>query len=187
VGRRSAAQTKAAILAAAAELFQERGYAGASVRDIAAAATTDAALVIRHFGSKEQLFLDTIEAHAPSLSQPLADAPLDSLGRDFIHFLLTTDEQVHGVYLALVRASDGAGLGSRLREFHEVDFVLPLRARLSGDDADLRARLAAALVGGLLYSLWIVGDEGLLGADRDEIVERYGDALQGIITPGRQE
>lgn len=181
--RRSAAQTKAAILAAATELFRERGYAGASVRDIASSASTDAALVIRHFGSKEQLFLDTIEAQAPSLSQPLAEAPLESLGRDFVRFLLTPDDQVRGVYLALVRASDGAELGSRLREFHEIDFVLPLRARLSGRDADLRARLAAALAGGLLYSLWIVGDEGLLGADPDEVIERYGAALQEILTP----
>lgn len=184
MARRSAAQTKAAILAAAARLFQERGYAGASVRDIAAAAATDGALVIRHFGSKEQLFLDAIEAHSLALAQPLADGPLESLGRDFVRFLLTSDDQVRGVYLALIRASDGAGLGSRLREMHEVDFVLPLRARLTGRDADLRARLAAALAGGLLYSLWIVGDEGLVGANREEIVERYGAALQEILTPG---
>jgi len=182
VARRSATATKAAILAAATELFHDRGYAGTSVRDIAAVVRVDPALVIRHFGSKERLFLDTLESDA--LVQPLAEGPLESLGRDFVRFLLEPGDRVRGVYLALVRASDGEGAGSRLREMHEVDFVLPLRARLTGPDADLRARLAAALAGGLLYSLWIVGDEGLVGADPDELVERYGAALQTLLTPG---
>ena len=181
MARRSAAATRAAILDAAATLFHDRGYAGSSVRDIAAAAGTDPALVIRHFGSKEQLFLDTIESR--SVVQPLATGPLETLGRDFVRFLLEPEDQVRGVYLALVRASDGEGMGSRLREMHEADFVLPLRARLTGPDADLRARLAAALAGGLLYSLWLVGDEGLVGADPEEIIERYGAALQELLTP----
>jgi AcrR family transcriptional regulator len=183
VARRSAAATRAAILDAAAGLFHDRGYAGASVREIAAAAGTDPALVIRHFGSKARLFLDVIEFS--TVAQPLAESPLETLGRDFVRFLVAPDDQVRGVYLALVRASDGEGMGSRLREMHEVDFVLPLRARLTGPDADLRARLAAALAGGLLYSLWLVGDEGLLGADPEEIVARYGDILQALLTPGR--
>ncbi|OJX71261.1 MAG: TetR family transcriptional regulator [Micrococcales bacterium 73-13] len=182
MARRSATATRAAILDAARALFRDRGYAGASVRDIAAAAHSDPALVIRHFGSKERLFLDAIEPEA--LVQPLTAGPLETLGRDFVRFLLDPDDDVRGIYLALIRASDGAGFGSRLREMHEVDFVLPLRARLTGPDADLRARLAAALAGGLLYSLWLVGDEGLRGAEPEEVVERYGSALQQLLTPG---
>jgi len=58
-----------------------------------------------------------------------------------------------------------------------------LRDRLSGPDAELRARLAAALVGGLLYSLWVVGDEELLATDHHELVTRYGGLLQTLITP----
>ncbi|MBO9577210.1 MAG: TetR family transcriptional regulator [Microbacteriaceae bacterium] len=181
MARRTGEQTRAAIRSAARTLFQEHGYAGTSVRDIAAAATTDAALVIRHFGSKERLFLDCLETGA--LVQPLTDGPLESLGRDFVRFLLEPDDQVRGVFLALVRASEGEETGSRLRAMHEADFVAPLRARLSGPDADLRARLAAALAGGLLYSLWVVGDEGLLAAEPEDVVARYGAALQGLLTP----
>jgi len=180
--RRAAAETRGAILAAATVLFHSRGYAGTSVRDIAAEAHTDAALVIRHFGSKERLFLDTIENEL--LTQPLVEGPLETIGRDFVRFLLEPDDRVRGIYLALVRASDGDGAGSRLRGMHEADFVAPLRARLDGPDADLRARLAAALAGGLLYSLWIVEDEVLLETDREEIVARYGAVLQALLTPG---
>ncbi len=66
---------------------------------------------------------------------------------------------------------------------HDADFDAPLRARLDGPDADLRARLAAALAGGLLYALWIVEDEALRATDDEEIVARYGALLQGLVTP----
>ena len=47
--------TRARILEAARALFAEAGYDGASVREIAAAAAVDPALVIRNFGSKEPI------------------------------------------------------------------------------------------------------------------------------------
>jgi len=170
-----------AIWAAATRLFPARGYAGTSVRDIAEEAGVDPALVIRHFGSKESLFLDTMQLAFQD--QPLVDAPLETLGEQFIEYALTHDDQVRGVFLALVRASGSSDVNSRLTETHELFFVAPLRARLTGDDAELRARLAASLVGGLLYSLWVVGDEGLLAADRHSLVKRYGALLQQLITP----
>ena len=52
-----------------------------------------------------------------------------------------------------------------------------------GPDADLRARLAAAVVGGLLYALWVVGDETLAAAGRRELIVRYGALLQSVLTP----
>ncbi|THG32917.1 TetR/AcrR family transcriptional regulator [Naasia lichenicola] len=175
------AGTKAAIQAAAADLFAKSGYATTTVRDIASVAGVDPALVIRHFGSKESLFLETMQIETEH--QPLLEEPLESLGERFIEYTLSTDEQVRGVYLALIRASDAGEIGSRLRAAHDAGFVTPLMARLTGDDVELRARLAAALVGGLLYSLWVVGDEALLAADHDHIVARYGSLLQQLITP----
>lgn len=173
--------TKDAIREAAARLFPEHGYAGASVRDIAAEAGVDPALVIRHFGSKEQLFLEIMQLDDDA--QPLLDGPIGELGEHFIDYVLRSGDQVRGVYLALIRASDSDGVAPRLREVHDAAFVTPLRSRLDGADAELRARLAAALVGGLLYSLWVVGDEELLATDHTELVRRYGALLQTLITP----
>ena len=53
--------SKRAIWEAAQRLFAENGYARTSVREIASEASVDPALVIRHFGSKEQLFMETME------------------------------------------------------------------------------------------------------------------------------
>ena len=173
--------TADAIRDAAATLFAARGYAGVSVREIAKAAGVDPALVMRHFQSKEKLFLETMQLDLDH--QPLLDGPIDQLGERFIQFLLDSDENVRGIFLALLRASDGDEIGSQLREAHNAAFVAPLRDRLVGDDAELRARLAAALVGGLLYSLWVVGDEELLATNHRELIRRYGGLLQTLITP----
>ncbi len=173
--------TRDAIWEAASELFPRNGYAGTSVRDIASAAGVDPALVIRHFGSKESLFLDTMTMQLDD--QPLMTGPIETLGPDFIRFIISADDQVRGVFLALLRASDTGEVGSRLREVHNQAFVAPLRTRLTGEDVELRARLAASLVGGLLYALWVVGDEELAAADPEHIVARYGSLLQRLITP----
>ena len=169
----------AAIWAAATQLFSEKGFAATSVRDIGALAGVDPSLVIRHFGSKEQLFLETMQLD----HNPLLEGPIETLGERFIDEMLSADDQVRGVFIALMRASDSGEIGSQLRAAHENAFVAPIKQRLQGDDAELRARLAAALVGGLLYSLWVVGDEHLLATDHHELVRRYGGLLQELITP----
>ncbi|MBK1789041.1 TetR/AcrR family transcriptional regulator [Prauserella cavernicola] len=178
--RPSGRSTRDEIHWAASQLFRERGFARTSVRDIAALAETNPALVIRHFGTKELLFLETM--HLSLDDEPLLDVPLESFGERFVEVLLSTEDDIKGVYLALVRGSNEPNIAARLDEVHHTAFVAPVRARLSGPDADLRARLAAAVVGGLLYALWVVGDTHL-AADHRELVVRYGALLQEILTP----
>jgi AcrR family transcriptional regulator len=178
--RRTGAATREEIRSAATRLFRERGYSRTSVRDIAAQATTNPALVIRHFGSKELLFLDTMQLTIDD--EPLLAVPAAELGERFVARMLA-DDDIRGVYLALVRGSNEPQIKERLQAIHERTFVGPLRSRLTGPDADLRARLAAAVVGGLLYALWVVGDAHLVAADPKDLVTRYGALLQQVITP----
>lgn len=173
--------TRESIERAATRLFAANGFARTSVRAIAAESGVDPALVIRHFGSKEQLFLESMRLEFGLL--PLDEGGLDGLGERLVGWLLDAEHDVRAVYLALVRASDAGEVGSRLRSAHDDDFVAPLRARLEGPDAELRARLVAALVGGLLYSLWIVRDEALAATPRAELVARYGALVQRLVTP----
>ncbi|MEG9249636.1 TetR family transcriptional regulator [Arthrobacter sp. Soc17.1.1.1] len=175
------AETRRAILHAARTLFLEKGYAGASVRSVASAAGVDAALPIHYFGTKEALFLEAM----PSMPdyQPLLEGDPDNLGERFVRYVLEEDGHLRPLYLTLLRASDAGAVGEQLRHLHETTFVAPLETRLVGPDADLRARLAAALVGGLMYALWVVGDERLLAEGQDVIIRRYGALLQQLITP----
>ena len=59
--------TRDALLAAAVELFAERGPASVSIRDIARHAGVNHGLVHRHFGSKDDLLAEAIEVGSFSL------------------------------------------------------------------------------------------------------------------------
>ena len=58
--RRDADATRAALLTAARDLFAERGFEQTTVRDIAARAGVNQALLFRYFGSKDGLFHATM-------------------------------------------------------------------------------------------------------------------------------
>jgi AcrR family transcriptional regulator len=176
-----AAKTRLAIADAARELFATHEYADASVRTIAARAGADPALVIRYFKSKENLFLETVAFEG--FFEPAMAGPLDGLGVRLVDALLS-DEHDAGftAYRALLRASGSELVRERLQQAIHHMFVEPLAPRLSGDDVELRARLVAAQIGGLIDAIAILGDTVIGGAERAHLATVYGAALQSLIT-----
>lgn len=88
--------SRSAILSTAARLFVERGYAGTSLADIAAAAGVTKSLIHHHFASKNglwQVFKDAVaERYGRELAATLARSPTvgvpllrESLGLYFEH------------------------------------------------------------------------------------------------------
>ena len=73
--RHDAKASRAALLRAAAALFDERGYDAATVRDIGERAAVDPALIARYFGGKEGLYLATLQ-HDGRPSLPTGPAEL---------------------------------------------------------------------------------------------------------------
>src|SRR5690606_10516343 len=76
--------TRAAVLAAARELFAERGFNQVTIRDIAARSNLSPAMVMKCGGSKQQLFYEAATLTPP----PLPDVPLADLGRALVRELL---------------------------------------------------------------------------------------------------
>jgi AcrR family transcriptional regulator len=116
--RALAGQNRAAVVAAAAELFTKRGWAATSVRDIARTARVSVETVYATVGSKSELLLRAIDvaivgdtepvplAERPeflALGQGARDERLDALGR-----LVTT---TNGRLAALNRTFAHAALG----------------------------------------------------------------------------
>ncbi len=60
----AAAETKAALLEAAAKVFARRGYDGASISEITSEAGLTSGAVYAHYTSKAELFNATLEAYA---------------------------------------------------------------------------------------------------------------------------
>lgn len=185
------ADVKGAIRDSATRLFAEHGFAATGVRDIAAAAGVDPTLVMRHFGSKEGLFLETM--NLPDSWLDVMDGSIDEVGPRLVRFLVEARGKVagHNVYTALIRASDRPDVSALLQRSVHTVFVAPLIDRLTGRNRDLRARMFAAQAQGLMTAMWISEDPVIAHADIDYVTEVYGRALQltlmGVAPSSRPE
>lgn len=61
-GRLPASERRAGILGAATHCFADRGFAGTTTASVAAEAGVNEALVFRHFGSKQALYVECVDA-----------------------------------------------------------------------------------------------------------------------------
>ncbi|MGA8846664.1 MAG: TetR family transcriptional regulator [Nocardioides sp.] len=179
------ALTKESIARAARRLFADQGYGATSVRAIAAEAGADPALVIRHFGSKEQLFLETVAIEGRF--DHVTHGPLESMGARLVESLLTESPQLtFSIWRAMLRASDSEQVRSRLIAAMEEMFIEPLAPRLVGPLPLLRARLVAASISGLLDAVAILGDPLIVEAATEDLVQLYGASIQTIVDgPGK--
>ncbi|HWM01452.1 MAG TPA: TetR/AcrR family transcriptional regulator, partial [Actinophytocola sp.] len=87
------AQTRDAILRAARRRFAQRGFAEVGLRDIALDSGVSAALVVKYFGSKENLFAEAVSFAAEATA--LLDCELDRLGAHLVATLLDLHDRVH--------------------------------------------------------------------------------------------
>lgn len=173
--------TRAAIEEAARRLFAERGF-DASVRAIATEAGVDPALVIRHFGSKEALFLRCVDT-AGGIGAVL-DGPLESVGRRLVAYFLDPGRPLlRQRYLALAQAAHLDQVREEMIRHTAETYVAPLAPRLTGEHRELRVALAVAQLGGLLNLLFRQEDPIVTGAAPEDLVALYGDAIQRILTP----
>jgi AcrR family transcriptional regulator len=141
--RRDAAATKAALLSAARDLFTERGYEQTTVRDIAARAGANQALLFRYFGSKDAVFQ---AAMASESAQLLTETPAEQLPGEVLRRLFGPDAPKtvdHPMY-AVLRSSAHARTASVLREDLVAGYADSLASLTDADDADVRADLVLA-------------------------------------------
>lgn len=177
-GRPRSTATPDAIRRAATTLFAERGFSATSLRDIADMAGSDPAVVVRQFGSKEKLFLEVLTL--PEGFQGLVEGPLDTLGREILRRLFEADDAALRLYGTLLSALDRPEVRLYLEKSTTRDITDPLAARLSGADAELRAQLVAAQIGGLLTHL------SLFASTTDRVgsaaaLDYYAIAIQALI------
>jgi AcrR family transcriptional regulator len=165
--RRDAAATKSALLAAARELFIERGFDQTTVRDIAALAGANQALLFRYFGSKEALFR---VAMLDQGNQLLADTPPEQLVGRALARMLAPDAppgKDNPLY-ALLRSSAHEHTAAVFRDDLGARYRHVLASLTDADDAEIRADLVLA---------WLLGI-GLLRSVLDQRQFAEADATQ---------
>ena len=101
--------TRDRILAAASEIFARDGYEGATIRNIAAAADINPSMVMRYFGSKEELFSRV--ARLDFQAGLLADVPRSQFGEALIRHVIRRweDPEIGPAMAAILRACFGRG------------------------------------------------------------------------------
>jgi AcrR family transcriptional regulator len=139
---RDAVATRRALLESAGALFHERGYEGATVREIGERAGVDPALIARYFGGKEGLYLAV-----------LAEEDVDDDARLDPHTLvaeLLTHWDLRG-HSPVSRALGALEVSDEVREQVReiVQERMVRKVAIDGPDAALRAEILIALVLGI--------------------------------------
>jgi AcrR family transcriptional regulator len=142
--RRTAEDSKTAILAAARQLFAAKGYDRTTIRDIAAAAGCDPAMVIRYFTSKRDLFIEAVDLALESFP----DAPQGELG-DLVAVAERLLDKWHAdpTFMGLLRSAGSDEEAAELmREFFERR-VRKHQSRVFGLPPDLSVCFGAMMIG----------------------------------------
>ena len=158
------------------------------MRDVAADAGVDVALVTYHFGSKDGLFGAALEMPAPMaalMADVLETGEIDDFGERFLRRVLELwdDERTGGALVALVRsAMSHPPATERLREFVQAELLARIAGRLDVPDADRRAALFGSQLIGILLYRHVLHVEPVASMSRDELVRRAAPALQRHLT-----
>ncbi|HEX3780245.1 MAG TPA: TetR family transcriptional regulator [Pseudonocardiaceae bacterium] len=168
--RRDADATKAALLAAATELFAERGFEQTTVRDIAAHAKVNQALLFRYFGSKDALFQATL---ATSSRQLIAETPPEQLLARTLGLMLAPEAPKADAspFYAVLRSSAHEQAASAVRQDLGAEYVRALASLTDQPDAELRADLVLAWLLGIGLLRSVVNKQPLADADPATISE----------------
>ncbi|MEV0183430.1 TetR family transcriptional regulator [Streptomyces sp. NPDC050625] len=173
-----------AILEAARAAFAERGYARATIREIAGRAGVTHGLVMRHFGSKEQLFLAAVPGprDLPELVPGPPRTLPDRIARAFVARMERSDG--NDPFLALIRsaASDeqaATGLYAAMRRSSAAAY----RTVLSGPDADERIDLLASHLIGVTFSRYVLRSGPVAEMPPERLVAYLTRTLRCLLEP----
>jgi len=188
VGRRPGNQdTRGQIVTAARHAFAAKGFAGASMRGIAAEAGVDAALIHHYFESKQQLFLATIAMPLglPGLLEQVAAGDRNDLGERLGRTVLGVwDSELQPSLVAAIRtALTDAALTRSVGEFFTLEVIGQVLRRddLSPDEANRRAGLVASQVLGLVIGRYVLQLPVLVDRETADLVAEISPTVQRYV------
>ncbi len=179
--------TREDVLAAARRAFTDKGFAGASIRAVAADAGVDPGMIRHWFGDKAGLFRAAMQ---PTVDPEVwlagvLDGSTDGLGERLLRRLLTEWDRTgsHNPMIILVRSAVSHEESTvLLRDFVTEQVLGRLSVVLGGADRALRASLVGSQMIGLVMARYIVGVEPLASATVDQVVTAVAPTLQRYLT-----
>lgn len=187
--RRDPEGRRTAIIEAARQTFTERGYARATLREVARRAGVTHGLITRHFSSKERLFLAAVPGNR-DLEQVAAGDSATLPDRIAHAFVRRMEADAAGdPLIALLRsaASDEQAAARLLVAMQEHSVTVyrsvlsPEEPATSGDDLDIRVALVGSHLVGVAFSRYIARTEPLASMPPDQLTEHLTRILRHIL------
>jgi len=187
---RDAANTQSLLLAAARRRFALDGYSATTVREIAADAGVNVALINRYFVSKEGLFEACLTRAVEGLERlDPGEAPLEILVHDIVAQVSEPLSSENSLRLLLLLRSSGDPVTERIRRetFRRFAERMATAAGWRADDDGttdvmLRAEIAMAATFGIVLLRATSGLEPLTSAGADDLREPLADVLGALLT-----
>ncbi|MFD4975324.1 TetR/AcrR family transcriptional regulator [Streptomyces sp. NPDC058424] len=181
-GRRSAAVTRASILSCARNRFAAQGYERTTIRAIAQDAAIDPSMVMRYFGSKEQLFdaALAIDLRLPNLAAvPSADLP-NVLIRVFLE-RWEGDPSDDALLMLLRSAVTNERAAQRMREIFAGQVGPALAAAVGPETAARAAGMVAAQLLGLALTRHLIRLPAVVALTEDQVEATLAPALRATL------
>ncbi|MFJ3962667.1 TetR family transcriptional regulator [Streptomyces sp. NPDC090036] len=181
--RRTSDTTKTAILRAARERFAAQGYERTTIRAVAADAGIDPSMVMRYFGSKEQLFdaALTVDLRLPDLGAVPAEELPAALMRHFVE--RWEGDPADDALLVLLRSAvTNERAAARMREVFAAQVAPALAAAVGSERAGAVAGLVAAQLLGLALSRYLLKLPGVVALTPAEVVAGLAPALGATLS-----
>lgn len=180
----TAGDTKQTILDAARTQFAAKGFAGASMRSIAADAGVDASLISHYFGDKARLLVATMELPVNPVEKIAAvvEGGLDDMAERLLRTFLDAWDPHRDAFSAMVRTTLGSGdAQAPMIQLARNVLITSLLGVLEGDDRELRANLIASELIGMATFRYVVRVEPLASASIDDVVRLYAPPMQQLM------
>ncbi|HYG26995.1 MAG TPA: TetR/AcrR family transcriptional regulator [Caulobacteraceae bacterium] len=188
-------RTREKILAAARELFTERGYEGATVRDIAKAAGMSTGAVFASFADKAELFDEIIAQDYQALADEMAAAVRDAATvDDALLGLFGAAYRNHVQQVPMVRAAMSVGwtrdasTAQRSRDaLKPIVGLLRDALQQAQDRGELASSADIRLLREIIWEVYLSGYRAAVhkGSGADEMLARLASQLEVILAGSR--
>lgn len=188
-GRRPAggADTREEILSAAGQLFAEVGFERTTMREVAARAEVDPALIHHYFGNKDGLLGAALALPVdPSRLLTGLDKDPEHAGQAIVRRVLGVwegDPETRRRLLALIRVGlSHEHAATVLRDLLGRTILTAVGRIVADDHKQLRAALVGTQMGGLLLGRYILGIPAVRDASPEQLVVAIGPVIQHYLT-----
>jgi AcrR family transcriptional regulator len=184
---RDATDTRRRLLEAARRRFAHDGYTGTTVRDIAADAGVNVALINRYFTSKEVLFETCLRQAVEDLDQPGVDErSVEQTAERIVHQLVDLSAGEGSLRLLLLLRSSGDERADQIRRSTLMTFAEGLAAAAGANPAAsagslLRAQVALSTVLGVALLRSSAAIEPLTSATVEDLRGPMSDIISALL------